>query len=91
MQPGRRWLPRTAVMTMTAFFTLAGTNAAMAHVKWFCAYDLAGAPRGLGENRCGFCRVDNGGFTTDWFVDQPDIIVRKGGYADDFDHAVLLA
>lgn len=52
MQPGRRWLPRTAVMTMTAFFTLAGTNSAMAHVKWFCAYDLAGAPRGLGEVLC---------------------------------------
>lgn len=52
MHPGRRWLPHGAVMMTTTLLTLAGTNAAMAHVKWFCAYDLVGAPRGLDEVLC---------------------------------------
>ena len=31
---------------------LAGTGSASAHVKWFCAYDLAGQPRGLEQVLC---------------------------------------
>ena len=31
---------------------LAGTGAADAHVKWFCAYDVAGQPRGLEQVLC---------------------------------------
>lgn len=52
MLPGRRWLPRAAVMVMTAVLTVAGPSSALAHVKWFCAYDLVGAPRDLGEVLC---------------------------------------
>ena len=51
-QPGRVWLPRPAVLMMTALLSVVGSTAATAHVKWFCAYDLAGAPRGLGEVLC---------------------------------------
>ena len=31
---------------------LAGTSSASAHVKWFCAYDVAGQPRGLEQVLC---------------------------------------
>ena len=31
---------------------LAGTDSASAHVKWFCAYDVAGQPRGLEQVLC---------------------------------------
>ena len=31
---------------------LAGTGSASAHVKWFCAYDVAGQPRGLEQVLC---------------------------------------
>ena len=31
---------------------LAGTRSASAHVKWFCAYDVAGQPRGLEQVLC---------------------------------------
>jgi hypothetical protein len=31
---------------------LAGTGTASAHVKWFCAYDVAGQPRGLEQVLC---------------------------------------
>ncbi|MCJ2037033.1 hypothetical protein [Methylobacterium sp. J-068] len=39
-------------MVTAALLTLAGSTAATAHVKWFCAYDLVGAPRGLGDVLC---------------------------------------
>ena len=51
-QPGRVWLPRPAVLMMTALLSVVGSTAATAHVKWFCAYDLVGSPRGLGEVLC---------------------------------------
>jgi len=34
------------------FFWIVGTRAATAHVKWFCAYDAAGQPRGLENVLC---------------------------------------
>ncbi|MEW6640399.1 MAG: hypothetical protein AB1586_07820 [Pseudomonadota bacterium] len=33
-------------------FSLAGARGAEAHVKWFCAYDVAGQPRGLENVLC---------------------------------------
>ncbi|WP_024508437.1 hypothetical protein [Bradyrhizobium sp. ARR65] len=33
-------------------FSVLGTQAASAHVKWFCAYDIAGQPRGLENVLC---------------------------------------
>ena len=43
--------------TLTGLFApplllLAGTGSASAHVKWFCAYDVAGQPRGLEQVLC---------------------------------------
>src|ERR1700682_4260814 len=35
-----------------AIFSLASTQGAGAHVKWFCAYDVAGQPRGLENVLC---------------------------------------
>lgn len=52
MQSGRYWLPRPAVVMMSVLLSVAGSTAATAHVKWFCAYDLVGSPRGLGEVLC---------------------------------------
>jgi hypothetical protein len=37
---------------LTGPLILAGTNAAEAHVKWFCAYDVAGQPQGLEQVLC---------------------------------------
>jgi hypothetical protein len=39
-------------MVMSVLLSVVGSTAATAHVKWFCAYDLVGAPRGLGEVLC---------------------------------------
>lgn len=41
----RRW-------AVVALFTLALPTAAQAHVKWFCAYDVTGSPRGLEQVLC---------------------------------------
>ncbi|MBP1178796.1 hypothetical protein [Methylobacterium sp. PvR107] len=37
---------------LSGLFTLAAPNAAQAHVKWFCAYDVAGQPQGLEQVLC---------------------------------------
>jgi hypothetical protein len=37
---------------LSGLFTVAAPNAAQAHVKWFCAYDVAGQPQGLEQVLC---------------------------------------
>jgi hypothetical protein len=37
---------------LSGLFTVAAPNAAQAHVKWFCAYDVAGQPQGLEPVLC---------------------------------------
>ncbi len=39
-------------LALAAPVVLALTNEASAHVKWFCAYDVAGQPRGLETVLC---------------------------------------
>ncbi|GJD90666.1 hypothetical protein BHAOGJBA_4208 [Methylobacterium hispanicum] len=41
-------LPLLAGLLVNAW----GSGAALAHVKWFCAYDLSGSPRGLEQVLC---------------------------------------
>jgi hypothetical protein len=38
--------------TLAGLFSVAGAQAASAHVKWFCAYNVAGQPRGLEQVLC---------------------------------------
>ncbi|MDO9427559.1 MAG: hypothetical protein Q7T93_12085 [Methylobacterium sp.] len=45
-------LPRPAAWTAAVCLSLTGAGAAEAHVKWFCAYDVVGAPRGLETVLC---------------------------------------
>ncbi|KQT86730.1 hypothetical protein ASG60_14850 [Methylobacterium sp. Leaf469] len=45
-------LPRPAAWTAAFCLSLTGVGAAEAHVKWFCAYDVVGAPRGLETVLC---------------------------------------
>ncbi|MCJ2136593.1 hypothetical protein MKK69_21500, partial [Methylobacterium sp. J-026] len=47
---GLRTLPSLAAPS--TLLLLAGTGSASAHVKWFCAYDVAGQPRGLEQVLC---------------------------------------
>ena len=37
---------------LSAPLTLLATGSAQAHVKWFCAYDVAGQPQGLEHVLC---------------------------------------
>jgi len=39
-------------LVLAALFCVAGVRTAEAHVKWFCAYDVAGQPRGLENVLC---------------------------------------
>ena len=43
---------RLASAMLAPLALLAGTGSASAHVKWFCAYDVAGQPRGLEQVLC---------------------------------------
>src|SRR3954470_22898176 len=38
--------------TLASLFSVAGAQAASAHVKWFCAYNVAGQPRVLEQVLC---------------------------------------
>src|SRR3954447_1986010 len=38
--------------TLASLFSVVGAEAASAHVKWFCAYNVAGQPRGLEQVLC---------------------------------------
>lgn len=48
----RSWLPGTAALGAGLCLNVAGATSASAHVKWFCAFDVAGSPLGLGEVLC---------------------------------------
>lgn len=41
-----------SALGLSGLFTLAAPSAAQAHVKWFCAYDVAGQPQGLERVLC---------------------------------------
>ncbi len=45
-------LPILARCLLVLLFGVMGTSAASAHVKWFCAYDVAGQPVGLANVLC---------------------------------------
>jgi len=42
----------SAKYLLAGAFSVAGAQGAWAHVKWFCAYDIAGQPRGLENVLC---------------------------------------
>ena len=46
------WVRLPVMLAGAASFVLLGTGAASAHVKWFCAFDVAGQPRGLEQVLC---------------------------------------
>lgn len=50
--PLRLGMRTLASLTAPQLLLLAGTGSASAHVKWFCAYDVAGQPRGLEQVLC---------------------------------------
>lgn len=52
MRHSQNWLPSPAAWTVAVCLSALGTTAASAHVKWFCAYDIVGAPRGLADVLC---------------------------------------
>jgi hypothetical protein len=47
-----RQLPGTAAVALSTFVSLLLTSEASAHVKWFCAYNIAGSPEGLENVLC---------------------------------------
>lgn len=47
-----RWLPVAAVVPLACLFDAVLAEPASAHVKWFCAYDVAGQPEGLENVLC---------------------------------------
>ena len=46
------WVRSPVVLAGAASILLLGTATASAHVKWFCAFDVAGQPRGLEQVLC---------------------------------------
>lgn len=46
------WLPRVGTVPLALMVNIVFAGAASAHVKWFCAYDVAGQPRGLENVLC---------------------------------------
>lgn len=48
----RRWMAFAGSAVGALSLYLLGTTPADAHVKWFCAYDIAGQPRGLENVLC---------------------------------------
>ena len=47
------WVRSPVMLASAAASLLLGTAEASAHVKWFCAYNVAGQPRGLEQVLCG--------------------------------------
>jgi hypothetical protein len=47
-----RWLPRAAAIPTAIMVNTLLASSANAHVKWFCAYNVAGQPRGLENVLC---------------------------------------
>jgi hypothetical protein len=48
----RRWLPFAAAIPLACLIDAAFAGPASAHVKWFCAFDVAGQPEGLENVLC---------------------------------------
>ncbi|MGH1572966.1 hypothetical protein ACRAWG_22635 [Methylobacterium sp. P31] len=48
----KNWLSVACTLGLSGPLILAATSAAEAHVKWFCAYDVAGQPQGLEQVLC---------------------------------------
>src|SRR3954468_8173586 len=46
------WMAWLLRCTLAGLFSVIGAGAASAHVKWFCAYNVAGQPRGLEKVLC---------------------------------------
>lgn len=46
------WLPRAAALPLALVANALFAGSASAHVKWFCAFDVAGQPRGLENVLC---------------------------------------
>ncbi len=46
------WLPSVAIWPLAVLVNAITAGSASAHVKWFCAYDEAGQPRGLENVLC---------------------------------------
>src|SRR3954451_14721791 len=46
------WMAWLLRCTLAGLFSVIGAGAASAHVKWFCAYNVAGQPRGLEQVLC---------------------------------------
>src|SRR3954454_12414250 len=47
-----RWLPSQLAVCLSVPLILLGATGASAHVKWFCAFDVAGQPRDLEQVLC---------------------------------------
>lgn len=47
-----KWASFSVKWGMAVIFSVIGSATASAHVKWFCAYDVAGQPRGLENVLC---------------------------------------
>lgn len=47
-----RWLPSQLAACLSLPLLMLGAGSASANVKWFCAYDVAGQPRGLEQVLC---------------------------------------
>ena len=47
-----RWRSISPALALAPIVALMGTVPASAHVKWFCAFDVAGQPRGLDQVLC---------------------------------------
>jgi hypothetical protein len=52
LAPGRKILPFIVFLSINICSTMVGASNASAHVKWFCAFDVAGQPRGLENVLC---------------------------------------
>ena len=52
MYPSLKSLPTPAATALAILLNAVFVESASAHVKWFCAYDLAGQPRGLENVLC---------------------------------------
>jgi len=52
LYPSLKSLPTPAATALAIFLNAVFVETASAHVKWFCAYDVAGQPRGLENVLC---------------------------------------
>jgi hypothetical protein len=52
LYPSSKILPIPAATALAILLNAAFVGSASAHVKWFCAYDVAGQPRGLESVLC---------------------------------------